>query len=219
MADYRRDDPRHGHEMEHGATRRSGGSIFGGGWSGFGRDRDREHERGYRDNQPGGRFDDDRSSYERDAIHHDDRRAEESWDRHPGGDRMQRDRGYGYDDAHGGLPIDETSRLIASNKVEGTMVYSRDGERLGTIYNFMVDKFTGQVEYAVMSYGGFMRMGQRYYPLPWRVLTYHTDTGGYVIGMSARDFADAPNFGRDDEPEFDRNYGRKVHHWWGVDYG
>jgi len=69
-----------------------------------------------------------------------------------------------------------------------------------------------------MRYGGFMRMGQRYYPLPWRVLTYHTDTGGYVIGMSARDFADAPNFGREDEPEFDRNYGRKVHHWWGVDY-
>lgn len=133
-------------------------------------------------------------------------------------ERGRHERDFGYDDRHQGLPIEETSRLIASNKVEGTPVYSRDRQRLGTVYNFMVDKVSGQVEYAVLRYGGFLGMGQRYYPLPWRVLTYHRDAGGYVIDMLARDFEDAPSFDRDSEPEFDRDYGRRVHSWYGLDY-
>ena len=72
---------------------------------------------------------------------------------------------------------DETDRLIASNKVEGTAVYNRQGERLGSIYNFMVDKRSGQVEYAVMSFGGFLGIGENYYPLPWKALTYDTSHG------------------------------------------
>lgn len=49
--------------------------------------------------------------------------------------------------------IDETDRLIASNKVEGTAVYNRQGDKLGSVDNFMVDKRSGQVAYAVMSFG------------------------------------------------------------------
>ena len=58
------------------------------------------------------------------------------------------------------VATDETDRLIASNKVEGTAVYNRQGERLGEVYNFMVDKRSGQVAYAVLSFGGFLGMGQ-----------------------------------------------------------
>jgi sporulation protein YlmC with PRC-barrel domain len=130
--------------------------------------------------------------------------------------RGGRDDGFGYDDYHEGLPVNETGRLIASNKVEGTAVYGRRGDRLGTIYNFMVDKYSGQVEYAVMSYGGFLGMGQRYYPLPWRILSYDTRQGGYRIDMSERDLERAPSFGRDDEPRFSRDYGRRVNDWYGV---
>src|SRR4051794_35504660 len=54
------------------------------------------------------------------------------------------------------VATDETDELIASNKVEGTAVYDHQGERLGTVYNFMVNKVTGQVAYAVMSFGGFL---------------------------------------------------------------
>jgi hypothetical protein len=70
----------------------------------------------------------------------------------------------------------------------------------------------------VMRYGGFMGMAKRYYPLPWRVLTFHRDAGGYVIDMEARDFESAPSFDRHDEPEFDQSYGRRVHNWYGLDY-
>lgn len=48
--------------------------------------------------------------------------------------------------AHDNTVTDETNRLIASNKVDGTAVYNRQGDRLGTVYNFMVDKRQGTVE-------------------------------------------------------------------------
>src|SRR6266404_316775 len=60
----------------------------------------------------------------------------------------------------------ETDELIASNKVEGTAVYNRQGERVGTVHHFMVGKRSGQVAYAVMSFGGFMGLGEKQFPLP-----------------------------------------------------
>ncbi|MBA3677337.1 MAG: PRC-barrel domain-containing protein [Sphingosinicella sp.] len=125
---------------------------------------------------------------------------------------------YGRDDQRDGLPLDETSRLIASNKVEGTAVYGSDEARLGHIYNFMVNKYSGRVEYAVMTYGGFLGMGHRYYPLPWRILTYDIRMGGYRVNMAERDLRDAPSFDRQSEPRFDRHYGEQVLDWYGLDY-
>ncbi len=69
-----------------------------------------------------------------------------------------------------GVNADETDRLIASDKVEGTAVYNRAGERLGSVRNVMIDKFSGQVAYAVMSFGGFLGVGERYHPLPWAAM-------------------------------------------------
>jgi hypothetical protein len=129
---------------------------------------------------------------------------------------QERDRHFGYDDRHEGLPIDETSRLIASNKVEGTAVYARDGSRLGSIYNFMVDKRAGKVEYAVMTYGGFLGMGTRYYPMPWDILSYDTRLGGYRVEMMERDLERAPSFDRHSEPRFDRQYNDRVRGWYGL---
>ena len=182
------------------------------------RERSYEHDRDERDYGRGrrglfgGRDRDDRGR----GFFRDERSMTTERSRY-GRDR-DRDSRYGSDDDRRGLPIDETGRLIASNKVEGTPVYGRDGDRLGSIYNFMVDKFTGQVEYAVMTYGGFLGMGVRYYPLPWRILNFDTREGGYRIDMSSRDFERAPSFGRDDEPRFSRDYGRRVNDWYGLDY-
>ena len=91
------------------------------------------------------------------------------------------------------VPVDETTRLIASNKVEGTAVYNRNSEKLGSIYNFMVDKESGQVEYAVLSFGGLFGMGGDYYPLPWDVLSYDTDRGGYVVDLEKEVLEKAPH--------------------------
>jgi hypothetical protein len=66
-----------------------------------------------------------------------------------------------------GQDADETQRLISSSKVEGTNVYNPEGEHVGSVDCFMVDKFSGKVAYAVMSFGGFLGIGERYHPLPW----------------------------------------------------
>lgn len=58
----------------------------------------------------------------------------------------------------------ETSKLIASDKVEGTPVYRSSGEQIGRIERLMIDKLSGKVAYAVMSFGGFLGMGEDHYP-------------------------------------------------------
>ena len=107
------------------------------------------------------------------------------------------------------VATDETRRLIASNKVEGTAVYDRAGEAIGTIHKFMVDKVSGQVAYAVMSFGGFLGLGESYHPLPWRALTYDVRLGGYVVDIDRTKLADAPRIGAGDD-FVDDEYGAKV---------
>jgi hypothetical protein len=69
------------------------------------------------------------------------------------------------------LETKETHSLIGSDKVEGnTSVYRSNGERIGKIPRVMIGKQSGKVGYAVMSFGGFMGIGEDYYPLPWSLL-------------------------------------------------
>jgi hypothetical protein len=113
---------------------------------------------------------------------------------------------------------DETFDLISSDKVEGTEVYNRDGERLGTITNFMVGKRDGKVRYAVMTFGGLFGVGERYYPLPWDVLTYDTGKGGYVVGLDKDVLKGAPSYERGSEPIFDRSYDQELYGYYGLNY-
>jgi PRC-barrel domain protein len=117
-----------------------------------------------------------------------------------------------------GIAIDETRRLIASNKVEGTPVFNRSGERLGEVYNFMVDKFTGQVAYAVMSFGGFLGIGESYHPLPWKTLTFDRGLGGYVVDLDRDRLKDAPRHGASEDPFSDPAYGEKVDAYYTVPF-
>jgi hypothetical protein len=109
-----------------------------------------------------------------------------------------------------GVAIDETRRLIASSKVEGTPVFNGAGEQLGSVYNFMVDKITGQVAYVVMSFGGFLGIGESYHPLPWRALAYDTRLGGYVVDVDKDRLAGAPAYGNGEDPFADDEYGARV---------
>ncbi len=118
----------------------------------------------------------------------------------------------------GTVATNETDRLIASDKVEGTAVYNRKGEHLGSVYNFMVDKVSGQVAYAVMSFGGFLGIGEKYHPLPWKVLNYDTGVGGYVVDLDADRLKGAPTYSASDRPWSDPAYGRRVYDYYGVGY-
>ena len=124
--------------------------------------------------------------------------------------------GAGATTTSGSVETDETRDLIASNKVEGTAVYNRQGERLGTVYNFMVNKRSGQVAYAVMSFGGLLSMGESYHPLPWNALTYDTNQGGYVVDLDKNRLRNAPSYSTAEIPTWNREYGRRIDDYYGV---
>jgi sporulation protein YlmC with PRC-barrel domain len=111
----------------------------------------------------------------------------------------------------------EIGRLISASKVEGTAVRNRAGEKLGSIYQIMIDKHTGKVPYAVMSFGGFLGIGESYHPLPWKKLTYDPRLGGYVVDLDRRQLETAPSYTSGTTPDWsDRTYGQRVDEFYGV---
>lgn len=113
--------------------------------------------------------------------------------------------------------VRETVSLIGSDKVQSTPVRRLDGEKIGTIERVMIDKRSGHVAYAVMSFGGFLGIGERYHPLPWNVLTYDEAKGGYNIQHTADDLRDAPNYSRDEVDSLDYGQsGSEIDDYYGV---
>ncbi|HSM52618.1 MAG TPA: PRC-barrel domain-containing protein [Erythrobacter sp.] len=108
--------------------------------------------------------------------------------------------------------------LIASDRVEGTKVFRPGGERIGKIDHFMVDKRSGQVEYAVMSFGGFLGLGEELRPLPWRALEYDRELGGYVVSAEDDTFRNSPYIEGASAPEWDSAYAKALYGYWGVPY-
>ena len=110
-----------------------------------------------------------------------------------------------------GVETDETRDLISSDKVEGTSVYDRNGNNLGTISNVMLDKRSGQVAYAVLSFGGFLGMGSSYHPLPWNRLHYDSNQGGYMVDVTKEQLEGAPTYSAPEEARWeDPAYGRGI---------
>jgi sporulation protein YlmC with PRC-barrel domain len=83
-------------------------------------------------------------------------------------------------------------RLISSRTVEGTPVFNQDGERFGKVHSVMIDKFTGQVAYAILDFGSIVQVGENVHPIPWEKLTYDPDQQGYVLDISPDVLAKAP---------------------------
>lgn len=111
----------------------------------------------------------------------------------------------------------ELGTLIGSDKVEGTSVYRPNGDRIGTIDRVMIDKFSGKVGYAVMSFGGFLGMGNDYYPIPWPLLTYNEQLGGYEVGITDNQLKGAPKFSREEAwTNEDRREEGLLYNYYGV---
>lgn len=105
----------------------------------------------------------------------------------------------------------ETASLIAASKVNGTSVYNRQGESLGSIHDVMLNKRSGQVSYAVMSFGGFLGLGEKYHPVPWTKLSYDEQYNGYVIDLDKTRLEAAPAYGPADTPDWTNgSYGASV---------
>jgi sporulation protein YlmC with PRC-barrel domain len=103
-----------------------------------------------------------------------------------------------------------TGDVISSEKLEGTNVYNTAGEKLGSIDDLMIDKYSGQVRYAVLEFGGFLGMGADRYPIPWKMLKYATDKHGYIVPLDKTVLQNAPRYREDSAPVYDSEYGSRI---------
>jgi PRC-barrel domain protein len=113
--------------------------------------------------------------------------------------------------------------LIESDRVEGTSVYDPQGNDIGSIKRVMIEKISGRVAYAVMSFGGFLGMGAEEHAIPWSKLTYDTSLGGYRTDITESQLRGAPAFARKQDWDWsDRGRERELHdhyrapYYWGV---
>ena len=97
----------------------------------------------------------------------------------------------------GDLSARSGARLVSADRVEGTVVYNRNHERLGTIAKIYIDKVSGQAEFATLAFGGVLGVGSRRHPLPWQVLTYDPAVEGFVIDLDKTSLDAAPSYDDD----------------------
>jgi len=86
--------------------------------------------------------------------------------------------------------------LILASRVNGTPVYNQAEERLGHIDDLSIEKISGKVKYAIMSFGGFLGIGDRFHPIPWSLLDYNIEKGGYVVPLDRAALKGAPHYDR-----------------------
>jgi PRC-barrel domain len=107
--------------------------------------------------------------------------------------------------------------LIASDRVEGTPVRRGSGEKIGTIERLMIDKLSGNVAYAVLSFGGFLGMGQKHAPIPWARLSYDRTLGAYRLEISDDELIRAPTVAVGQDFDWgDRSREVEIHNYYRV---
>lgn len=106
------------------------------------------------------------------------------------------------------------STMVSSSDVNGTEVYSPTGDHLGQLDHLMIDKVSGQIAYAVMTFGGFLGIGAGEHPVPWKKLTFDTNLGGFVTDITQEQLTGAPSWG--DNWYDDRDYQRRSYDYYGV---
>ena len=92
-----------------------------------------------------------------------------------------------------------SKRFIDSDRVEGTAVYTLDGKHIGAIKRFVIERQSGRIAYVVMSFGGFLDLGQETYTIPWVKLSYDVGLGGYRTDITESELREAPSFAHGDE--------------------
>jgi len=114
------------------------------------------------------------------------------------------------------VTIHPNRQLISSEDVEGTAVYGAGEQKIGSVDHLMIDKQSGRVAYAVISFGGFLGLGHSHYPVPWGALTYDTSLEGFRTGITEQQLRDAPEFS--DDSWGDRDWEMRTHKHYTAPY-
>ena len=108
-------------------------------------------------------------------------------------------------------------RVLSASTLAGDPVSNAEGERLGKIEEFMIDLDSGRVAYAVLSFGGFLGVGDKLFAVPWSALHLDTESHEFVLNVDKRVLKNAPGFDKDNWPDFaDRSWGAGVFGHYGI---
>lgn len=84
------------------------------------------------------------------------------------------------------------TEAIQASRVIGTEVYNTEGKHIGTIEDVMLDKTSNSIMFAVIGFGGFLGIGEKYHAIPWSTLDYDKSRGGYVVPFTREQLEAAP---------------------------
>jgi hypothetical protein len=107
--------------------------------------------------------------------------------------------------------------LMGADTLLGNDVYNGACENLGSIKEFMIDMPSGRIAYAVLSFGGFLGMGDRLFAVPWQALKLDTANKRFTLNVSKDKLKSAPGFDKDHWPSMaDPTWATDVHTFYGV---
>jgi hypothetical protein len=107
--------------------------------------------------------------------------------------------------------------LMGADTLIGNDVYNSADESLGTIKELMIEMSTGKINYAVLSFGGFLGMGDRLFAVPWQALKLDTENKRFILNASKELLKNAPGFDKDHWPAMaDPTWATGVHNFYGV---
>jgi hypothetical protein len=116
-------------------------------------------------------------------------------------------------DDHAAMDVEDTLRGVQpliSARVDNTPVYDSAGRKLGVIYSFHIDRLSGRVEYAVLSFGGLLGLGQSYHPVPFKLLHVNQEKGGYTIRADKEMLKGSPSYRPDSAPQWNADYAARI---------
>lgn len=102
-----------------------------------------------------------------------------------------------------------TVPFLRATAAEEPRVETRDGNGVGTVHAYVIDKRTGRTDFAVLSLGGFLGMGKSYYPVPFGLLDYDPVRDVYVAGLDRKQLEGGPSWANN-PPQFDQTYAERV---------
>ena len=109
------------------------------------------------------------------------------------------------------------SRVLSASTLDDDDIYNLKGQKLGSIKEIMLDINTGRVCYVVLSFGGFLSMGEKLFAVPWSALTVDTENKRYLMDTDEERLKEAPGFDTDNWPNMaDASWENKVHSYYGT---
>jgi sporulation protein YlmC with PRC-barrel domain len=107
--------------------------------------------------------------------------------------------------------------LLGADTLVGNDVYNQKGEKLGDIKEVMLDMRSGRVAYAVLSFGGFLGMGEKLFAVPWNALILDTKNKRFVLNVEKDRLKEAPGFDKAHWPNMaDQSWAKEIHSYYGT---